>query len=173
MSREFAGFEDHDSLGKLEVDKEYIYDSYAVKIRNAEQSLIVKSFVDLSEDEADQLVSHLTSLGVREPGEIRKGDLVADARNENDLQLVIVKESGNAGEVCIDDGETVAEYTGCDEDETTFECANVDGWENVEEKSVEKRLELVEKFTNRTYHYPESLLDVVSRGSVVAGDDDG
>lgn len=98
------------------------------------------------------------------------GDLVEDTRDENDLQMVVVEKLGVAGEVHVGD-ETVAEYTGCDEVEPTYECAKVTGWANLEEKSREERLELVQKFDPQSYHYPTSLLDVIQRQPSEAGDD--
>ena len=170
MSELVDFFEDYDDLSNLEVKKEYVFDGYIVHVRNTDENIIVKSFLDLSEDEADEVVSHLTSRGVRTPGGVRKGDLVEDVRDENEVELVVIEESGRADGVLVGD-ETVAEYTGCDGLEPTYECAKVTGWANLDEKSGKERLALVEKFEPQSYHYPESLLDVVSRSSVIAGDD--
>ena len=91
-------------------------------------------------------------------GSYSAGDLVNDKREENDLQLVVYQKSGRAGEVLIDDFETVAEYTECDQKEPVYECLEVTGWTGMDEKCRDERLDMVRRFDCTKYYYPASLL---------------
>jgi len=154
MAEIAEAFEDVDDPQRYEVSKEYVFDGWTVIVRDSEEDRVVKSVFGLSEEEIEEVVEELEEVGIADG--LEEGELVEDTRNE--MMLVVMEESGKAGEVRVTDGETVAEYTGCDEDERVHECTSVGGWARVEEKSREERLELVDKHTVRTYHYPRSVL---------------
>jgi hypothetical protein len=154
MAEIAEAFEDVDDPQRYEVSKEYVFDGWTVIVRDSEEDRVVKSVFGLSEEEIEEVVEELEEVGIADG--LEEGELVEDTRNE--MMLVVMEESGKAGEVRVTDDETVAEYTGCDEDERVHECTSVGGWARVEEKSREERLELVDKHTVRTYHYPRSVL---------------
>ena len=132
MAEIAEAFEDVDDPQRYEVSKEYVFDGWTVIVRDSEEDRVVKSVFGLSEEEIEEVVEELEEVGIADG--LEEGELVEDTRNE--MMLVVMEESGKAGEVRVTDGETVAEYTGCDEDERVYECTSVDGWARVEKSYV-------------------------------------
>lgn len=87
---------------------------------------------------------------------LQRGDIVMDA-DQGDLHMLVVDLLGEAGEVEVD-GQTVAEYNDCDQDELVFECADISSWDWVGTSSDEL-LNMVDRLSVQKYKYPRSRLE--------------
>ena len=87
---------------------------------------------------------------------LQRGDIVMDT-DQGDVHMLVVDVLGEADEVEVD-GQTVAEYDGCDDEELVFECVNISDWDWVATSSDEL-LDMVDSLSATKYKYPRSQLE--------------
>lgn len=87
---------------------------------------------------------------------LQRGDIVMDI-DQSDVHMLVVDVLGEVEEVEVD-GQTVAEYNDCDDEELVFECANISDWDWVTTSSDEL-LDMVDSLSATKYKYPRSQLE--------------